>query len=280
MMTVANTTIKAWSSEGTVEPAYDYFESQVKLLQTALPGYYSSFQQCEQYLWMRLEQGLIKDAITAMAVSLALAFIIIFLSTTDLLLSLTSTAVISTIVLIIIANLVWIGWKVSVLESICLTVLVGLSVDYTIHLANAWQTASTFTDRLQRLRATVLEIGISVLAASMTTFLACLPLFATIVVFFYKFGVFIALTVVWSTLAAFGLFLTLMAMYGRVVGRNDLYWFWLALTGGDRTKSQSSWLRAHAKRRTSSNRPESVSEDIGQTVLNSNSVAVVQLIEF
>ena len=39
------------------------------------------------------------------------------------------------IVASLIACLVWLGWTMSMLESICLTILVGLSVDYTIHLA-------------------------------------------------------------------------------------------------------------------------------------------------
>ena len=49
--------------------------------------------------------------------------------------------------------------------------------------------------RLHRLKSALLEIGTSVLAASVTTFLACVPLFFTYVLFFYRFGVFIALTV-------------------------------------------------------------------------------------
>ena len=93
-----------------------------------------------------------------------------------------------------------IGWTVSAIESICLTILVGLSVDYTIHLANSWRESVGLKDREKRLQATLLEIGISVFSASITTFLACIPLFFCYILFFQKFGIFIALTIFWSTI--------------------------------------------------------------------------------
>jgi hypothetical protein len=180
MVTVINTTIGFADSASEVEPVFDYFKNEIKALGTTT-GYDTTFQTTQKYLWMRLERGLVRDAVTSIFVSLLLTFIIVSISTRDLRLSLTSTLSIGMIVMTMIANIVWLGWKISVIESICLTILVGLSVDYTIHLANAWQSNSFTTDRAQRLNATLLEIGMSVLAAGITTFLSAIPLLLTIV---------------------------------------------------------------------------------------------------
>lgn len=232
MVTVLNTTIEAEGSAAQIEPKFDYFENQVKNLPT-VDGYQSTVQTSWKYTWMRMEQGLVRDAAFAIFISLLLTLIIVMASTRDVRLSLMATLVIGMIVLTMVANITWLGWKISVIESICLTILVGLSVDYTIHLANAWQSNTFATDRLQRVRAALLEIGASVLAASVTTFLSAIPLLLTIIVFFFKFGCFIMLSVLWSTVFAFGVFLTLLVIAGPVSNRNDFYWLYLRIRGED-----------------------------------------------
>jgi predicted RND superfamily exporter protein len=65
------------------------------------------------------------------------------------------------------------------------------------------------------------EIGISVFAASITTFLSAVALFACTVLFFFKFGVFIALTIVISMVYAFLLFSALVAVAGPLSNEPD-----------------------------------------------------------
>lgn len=67
--------------------------------------------------------------------------------------------------------MVWQGWELTILESIALTVLVGLSVDYSIHVATSWlETQNTSTGkgkeaRNARLQYMLTSIGISVTSA-------------------------------------------------------------------------------------------------------------------
>ena len=81
---------------------------------------------------MRLEQGLVQDAVFSIIVSLCLTFAIVLISTRDVLLSLMTLMAISCVVIAVLASMVWLTWKISIIESICLTVLVGLSVDYAV----------------------------------------------------------------------------------------------------------------------------------------------------
>lgn len=238
MVTVVNSTIHFSDPASKIEPVYNYFEGATSGL-TCVSGYCTSLQTCVKYLDMRLEQGLVRDAVFAIFVSLTLTLVIVSLTTRDFLLSIMSTVTIGMVVLTMIANIVWLGWDISIIESICLTILVGLSVDYTIHLANAWRT-NIISMRQRRLNATLLEIGISVMAAAVTTFLSAIPLLLTIIIFFFRFGIFILLTVMWSSIYAFGLFLTLLVVFGSTQNRDDFYWLYLAITRQDRSKAYLS----------------------------------------
>lgn len=231
MAIAVNTTLGPADSAITLEPMYEYFEQKVNQLNTA-NGLGAAAQSANHWVQMKLELVLLQSAYFGMGASLILAFVIIVLSTKDFVLTCTAVLTIFLIVVALIASIVWIGWSVSVLESICLTILVGLSVDYTIHLANSWR-ESDLKNREKRLQGTLLEIGISVFSASITTLLACIPLFFCYVLFFKKFGIFIAMTIFWSTIYAFGVFCALLAFYGPVHGRNDFKYAYYRLTCAD-----------------------------------------------
>ena len=85
--------------------------------------------------------------------------------------------------------------ELGTIESICLTIVAGFSVDYVVHLAHAYMhsPAQSRTDRVQHALG---EMGITVLSGMATTVLASVPLFLCILVFFAKFGSFMCMTVV------------------------------------------------------------------------------------
>merc|ERR1712166_1647763 len=227
MIVVVNTTIQS-APASKVEPIYNYFVGQIAKL-AVTDGLSTPTQFANAWVSMELELTLNRSVVFGIGVSLAIAFVIIVLTTNDVLLSLMSVFTIGAIVVSLMANIVWLGWSISVVESICLTILVGLSVDYTIHIANSWRESSE-RDRLERVKKTLLEIGISILSAALTSVLACLPLLDTQIVFFTKFGVFIALTVVWSALYSFVFYVALLAVMGPRSGRNDFVYTYNTLT--------------------------------------------------
>ena len=57
-------------------------------------------------------------------------------------------------------------------------------------------------------------MGISVLSAAITTFLSSFILFFSYILFFFKFGLFIAFTIFFSALWAFGFFMALADIVG------------------------------------------------------------------
>eukprot|EP00761_Pharyngomonas_kirbyi_P003629 gb/GECH01003633.1/.p1 GENE.gb/GECH01003633.1/~~gb/GECH01003633.1/.p1 ORF type:complete len:166 (+),score=10.45 gb/GECH01003633.1/:1-498(+) len=126
---------------------------------------------------------------------------------------------IACIVVCDIGFMVAIGWTLGIIESICVTVVVGLSVDFVVHLAHAFE-ASDKKTRYKKMRQSLTELGVSVLAASITTFLASILLFPTIVTFFTSFGHFLAATMAISAAFAFVAFPTVMMICGPT-----FHWF-------------------------------------------------------
>ena len=80
------------------------------------------------------------------------------------------------------------GWPLDVIESVCATVVVGLSADYTMHVAVA------ICNSGGRLRAALALIAPPMLAAALTTAAGGVALLPCTVVFFQRFGAFVLVT--------------------------------------------------------------------------------------
>merc|ERR1711907_70110 len=109
--------------------------------------------------------------------------------------------------------MVALGWELGTIESTCLTILAGFSVDYVVHLAHAFVHAEQ-KDRSDKVRSALDEIGVSVLAGMVTSASAAVALMVCQLQFFRKFGVFLMLTVSISWIWANVGFLASMALLG------------------------------------------------------------------
>jgi predicted RND superfamily exporter protein len=107
------------------------------------------------------------------------------------------------------------GWDLGIGESIAAVILIGLSVDYCVHLANAYCEAPASCDtRELRVQHALMTMGISITASAVTTIVSGSMLWLCILTFFSKFAFLITATIVssfaWSlfflpsALAAFG----------------------------------------------------------------------------
>lgn len=99
------------------------------------------------------------------------------------------------------------------LESLNLVLVVGLSVDYVVHLAEGYS-RSVHPDRRGRLHDTLKEVGVSVLSGAVTTLGASMFLLFAQILFFTQFGLFMFGTIGFSILYALGLFTTVMGLIG------------------------------------------------------------------
>lgn len=115
--------------------------------------------------------------------------------------------------LTVFMTMVILGMKISVLESVSMIVVVGMSVDYTVHLMHSYHESSEST-RFGRARLAMTEMGVSVFGGALTTFVAACPLFMAQFIFFSQFGTFIGMITVYSILWAIFFLMTLAAVAG------------------------------------------------------------------
>ena len=131
---VFNTTIKFNSPAAEVQPMIDAMEDFMQEANAKLPDGCKGIQTAVRYRGVRTEQVLLESAISGTLLSLLLAFIIILAATMNWITTLYSCISILGVVSAVIAAMVCLGWTLGVIQSICITIVVGLSVDYTIHL--------------------------------------------------------------------------------------------------------------------------------------------------
>ncbi|KAK4871478.1 hypothetical protein RN001_015602 [Aquatica leii] len=80
-----------------------------------------------------LQQVLSQGTVAAIGVSMGLALTVLLLSTLNIFTSLYAVITITCSILVIMAILVLLGWKLNVLESIAVSTAIGLTVDFSLH---------------------------------------------------------------------------------------------------------------------------------------------------
>jgi predicted RND superfamily exporter protein len=150
----------------------------------------------------------VTSALLGITIAVSVALVVLVVSTNSVPVGLFATLTIGGIVLTVLATMVGLGWELGTTESVSSVILIGFSVDYTVHIANAYQEAGDFhhdgrpKTRLERVRSAIAEYGVSIVAGGMTTLLAGFPLFMGTIAFFSRFATLIctsiAASLIWS----------------------------------------------------------------------------------
>lgn len=101
------------------------------------------------WTWLNFKSYLISDGFQGVCISLIFAFIIIFLTTKNFIVSVLSVFCITSIIAQTMSMINLLGWQFGLIESICIIVFVGISVDYVTHFAHMYIHAP-FEDRKLR----------------------------------------------------------------------------------------------------------------------------------
>ena len=99
------------------------------------------------------------------------------------------------------------------MESINLTLVVGLSVDYAVHLADGYVRCE-YSDRTRRVKHMLGNVGVSVLAGAATTLGASAFMLGSRILFFFQFGIFIFCTIGFSIVYALIVFTIVIGLIG------------------------------------------------------------------
>ena len=184
------------------------------------------------WLWSVTSLSLMDNVYLGLAVCFPGVFLVLTLSTGNVALAFGSTVTIAGIVTTVIGIGAGgiMGWDLGTTEAIAAVITIGFSVDYCVHLANAY-IENDAKDRETRTRIALTTMGISVTAGAITTIIAGAFLGLCILTFFVKFSFLICWTIISSYLWAVVFFGALCMAVGPADDFGDIGWLMRKLPG-------------------------------------------------
>jgi len=217
---VAVNTTMVLSKTGQTEglKVSEHWEEFVKQkMRTMPPSCKNAFQATPNghnaWHWLKVKKVLASTAVRGILLGLGLAISLLVVMTSNWIVGLLCGAIISCITVGVVGVIPLAGWKLGVLESLNLTLVVGLAVDYVVHLADGY-VRSQKQSRRDKVRETLRHVGISVLSGASTSLGAAVFMVAAKILFFFQFGIFMFCTIGLSIIYALILFTTLLGIFG------------------------------------------------------------------
>ena len=167
----------------------------------------------EMFVRMATEEAAVSGTVRAIAISTAFAVGSVIIFTGNAVVAFLALVCLVTIIASVLAIFTMAGWTLGIVEAVSITILVGLSVDFILHLAEAF-TKSHFHKRGDRGEDAVARLGAPVSAAGITTFIAVIPMLGCTVQIMYKFGVIIPVCIVLSLFYSLHMFVPLLMQFG------------------------------------------------------------------
>lgn len=226
IMTIEFATDVMWTAPvEDLSNTWDRWEEYIKAKMADAPvGLKNGYQTSEAWAWMDTITQMKEGSYLAAATTLAIAGVTTMISSNNIFIALYSLLSILCILVTTIASVISMGWTLGFLEGICITILIGLSVDYVVHIGHAYASAMRVegTTRKECARHALATMGFPVLSAALTSLAASLLLLGAVITFFTKFGTIVILSTIYATLTSTILLIALLAAAGPVNGVGDV----------------------------------------------------------
>eukprot|EP00750_Incisomonas_marina_P031230 INCI7785.2.p1 GENE.INCI7785.2~~INCI7785.2.p1 ORF type:complete len:1466 (+),score=281.45 INCI7785.2:324-4721(+) len=202
-----------------VKSAFEAWQdwSQTYLADHPLPCMRSGMHVAEDrdkaWVFLNTQDLLISGAFSGSGISLVVAFFVLWVATGNIVVTAVASSCMLCVTVCIMGMMFVLGWELGTIESISATILVGLSVDYVVHIAQAYVEADA-VKRVDRVQLALYEMGSTVFGGAMTSLGASAMLFGCWIQYFFKFGGFMFLTIALSFLFCFLFFMPLMMICG------------------------------------------------------------------
>ncbi|XP_048375527.1 LOW QUALITY PROTEIN: protein dispatched homolog 3 [Sphaerodactylus townsendi] len=199
------------------------------------------FQTCEHWKQIFMEIIGVQSALYGLILSLVICVAAVAIFTTHVLLLLPVLLTILGVVCLVVTIMYWSSWEMGAVEAISLSILVGSSVDYCVHLVEGYLLAGEnlplhlaedpSSGRQWRTIEAVRHVGVAIVSSAVTTVIATVPLFFCIIAPFAKFGKIVALNTGVSILYTLTVSTALLSIMGPVAFTRNRTSFLKALAG-------------------------------------------------
>lgn len=202
----------AFAFESTVSKSESYFEAYKKYQQWEVfiehikkdilspnSPLQQMFQTSEHWRKVLMEVVAVDSAVFSVVLSFVVCMCSVLIFTGHPIMLLVVFITIVALIALVVAIFWMSGWQMGAVEAVSLSILVGSSVDYCMHLAEGYlvvgkvmpaQIANGNNGEKRRWRtvASIRHIGASILSSALTTIVAAIPLTQTTIQPFAKFG--------------------------------------------------------------------------------------------
>ncbi|XP_062604597.1 uncharacterized protein LOC134266358 [Saccostrea cucullata] len=200
-------------SEGS--SIYQAWEQLITDEKDKMPASLKNGFQCTRntWHWIRVQEMLSDSAIQGIIIGLSLALLVLILTTMNFIIGFLAWIVILLVTVCVVGSIPLQSLKLGMVESINLCMVVGLAVDYVVHLAEAYN-MSPFEKRQDKTPDMLGKMGFSVISGALTTFGASVFMIGAQIQFIYEFGKFVMITASMSLLFSLFVFTSLMLNFG------------------------------------------------------------------
>lgn len=176
-----------------------------------------------QLKFYSIQKSLAEGLPAAFGISILVASIVTFFTSLNVLITIYAMLTIGFIMMVTTACIVLLNWELNVLESVIITVSVGLSIDFTLHYGVAYRLARD-SDRKNRTYSSLSRVGSVIFVASLTTFIAGLAMVPSTTLVYQKFGIFLMLVISISWVYSTVFFHSLLYVIGPQGGFGQFRW--------------------------------------------------------
>ena len=180
----------------------------------APPGVADGFQLADKYMEMDTLLNLVSTGLTSTLLSCVLALVVLLLFTGDLVVALLAFACVGLTVCTVLGLMVMRDEPMGIVESVVLAILVGMAVDYVVHLGVAFVEADVALGPRGRTAEALGRMGQPILSGAGTTIITAASLFLPRMITFNTFGRFIVTIVGVSCVQAMVYFPMLLMHFG------------------------------------------------------------------
>ncbi|KAI8788525.1 protein dispatched 1 [Biomphalaria glabrata] len=170
-----------------------------------------------------LQSSLAMGTPLTLGLSLSIVAVVSFFTTLNVLISIYAFMAVAASISVTLASLVLMDWELNLLESVIITIAVGLAIDITLHYGVAYRLAPDIGKEM-RVITSVGRMGSPVAMATFTTMLAGALIMPSTVLAYQKFGTFLLLLVSLAWLYATFFFQSLLRIMGPNGGCGQFHW--------------------------------------------------------
>jgi len=148
--------------------------------------------------FFNLQRAIASGTPAAIGLAIGASTIVSLLTTVNVLIAIYAMLTVAASICVTVASLVGLGWTLNVVESVTISVAVGLSVDFALHHAVAYRLADPELDRRGRVLTAAGSVASPVAMSALTTFLVGMCLTPSTVLAYRQLGTFLMIVVVAS----------------------------------------------------------------------------------